>query len=188
VCAENGHALVVDACYSGFAGGFPQVTGLAEPGCTVVVSWSKLFGLAGARVAVVIADSALAHDLRAHGTEHQVSWIALHALEGTERVVASFTRVWADIAEERDAVRQRLIGAGHIVPLSGGNFLHCDTASAKAAEMVTRQLSERGFRVRNMHATTGLEHCVRFTVGCDEAARRFTGEVLLDVLAEVRPR
>jgi histidinol-phosphate aminotransferase len=182
LCADRGHLLVIDACYSGFADGFPAVVELAGPSCLVVVTWSKLFGLAGARAAIVVGGVDHIGALSESGCEHQVSWLALHAFERTRLALPAFQDLWRDIRDEREFLRGQLLDEGHMVAESGGNFLHLGFPSRGAAATFTDEASRRGYRVRDMAATPDLENCVRFTVGCDAASRQFRTSVLPQLL------
>jgi histidinol-phosphate/aromatic aminotransferase/cobyric acid decarboxylase-like protein len=182
LCVARGHLLVIDGCYSGFADGFPNLIDLAGPGCIVIVSWSKMFALAGVRLALVIAEPATAEYLRRHGVEHMVSALALHALERTPDVAGDFEAIWRDIRTERERVREQLLAQDVAAPQSGGNFLHVPLTSSDAADRFVEVTSRRGFRVRHMQQVTDCENRVRFTVGCDTDARQFSDEVLLEAL------
>ncbi|MFC7304495.1 aminotransferase class I/II-fold pyridoxal phosphate-dependent enzyme [Streptomyces monticola] len=163
-CARKGHLLIVDGCYAGFAGSPLDVARLAGEHCLVLLSWSKMFGFAGGRLAVAGGGPALIHRLRAARQEDHVGVLALHALSRTARVYDRFTGIWRDIARTREAIRQRLGAHGIAVPPSGGNFLHVPRPTAAGAAELTAALSRAGYRVRDMGATTGLERHVRFTV------------------------
>lgn len=184
VCRERGHLLVVDACYSGFSGQFTELTQLAGPNCVVLQSWSKLFGLAGGRFAVAVAEPALVTFLRAFRQEDHVNVLMLHAVRMTQKLCPEFEAVWSDIADSRDQLRLWLAERGIHSPESGGNFLHMPIGRADRAGRLTEELSRRGIRVRNMAAAPGLRDHVRFTVTCGPTRDRFmeTVEPLLDEL------
>jgi len=184
VCRERGHLLVLDACYSGFSGQFAELTQLAGPHCVVLLSWSKLFGLAGGRFGVAVAEPALVGFLRAFRQEDHVNVLMLHAARMTQKLQPEFEAVWSDIAASREQLRLWLAEHGIHSPESGGNFLHIPVDRADRAVWLTEELSRRGVRVRNMAAVPGLRDHVRFTVTCGPTRDRFveTVEPLLDGL------
>lgn len=166
-CAERGHLLVLDGCYSAFV--TPEapwaLARLAGPSCLVVLSWSKMFGLAGGRLAVAAGDRALTRRLRLHRQEDHVNALMLHALRRTAGRLDAYRPIWLDIAAERERIRALLIRrCGVPVPVSGGNFLHLPMGDAVAAHELTTALDKAGYRVRDMLDTPGLAHHVRFTV------------------------
>lgn len=173
VCRGRGHLLVVDGCYAGFAGDPLKVAALADDHCLTLLSWSKMFGFAGGRLAVACGGPDLVHRLRAARQEDHVSAWALHALTRTGQVYDRFAQVWRDIAATRESARARLAALGHPVPESGGNFLHVPRPTAASAAALTACLSHSGYRVRDMGRTTGLHHHVRFTVAHGPVGERF---------------
>lgn len=182
VCATRGHLLVLDGCYSAFVS--PEspwrLARLAGPSCLVLLSWSKMFGIAGGRLAVATGDRALTRRLRLHRQEDHVNAYALHALRRTAGLLAAYRPIWLDIAAERDRVRALLRERhGLAVPESGGNFLHLPMRDAAEARELTAALDRAGYRVRDMLDTAGLAHHVRFTVTGDTSGFLDTLDQLL---------
>ncbi|MFI7340988.1 aminotransferase class I/II-fold pyridoxal phosphate-dependent enzyme [Streptomyces sp. NPDC050085] len=184
LCRSRGHLLVVDGCYAGFAGSPLDLARLADEHCLVLLSWSKMFGFAGGRLAVACGGTDLVHWLRAARQEDHVGALALHALSRTDRVYDRFTHVWQDIATTRESIRLRLAARGHHTPESGGNFLHLPRPTAASAAALTAGLDRSGYRVRDMGLTTGLHHHVRFTVAHGPVGRQFV-DCLMRHLAEI---
>jgi histidinol-phosphate aminotransferase len=182
-CALAGHLLVLDACYAGFATDPRKVLRLADRHCLILMSWSKMFGTAGGRLAVVTGAQDVLELLAAHGLEQHVGAPMLHAFARTPLVYERLVKVWQEIAARRETVQARLRVTGLHCPDSGGNFLHVATGSAQEARSLTGLLSAAGFRVRNMETTTGLFHHVRFTVGIGSDDDRFQ-----QLLEEAVPR
>ena len=172
-CAAAGHLLVLDACYAGFSADPRGLLRFAGRHCLVMMSWSKMFGTAGGRLALLTGAPAVLELLAARGLEQQVGAPMLHAFARTPLVHDRFARVWREIAERREAVRSRLQAAGLRCPESGGNFLHVGMDGPEAARSLAARLSAAGFRVRNMEATSGLHSHVRFTVGIGGDDDRF---------------
>jgi histidinol-phosphate aminotransferase len=187
VCRERGHLLVLDGCYSAFSGGPKQLAALGGADCLVLLSWSKMFGLAGGRLAVAIGDPDLVHYLRAFRQEDHVNALMLYALVRTPLLYDRFERVWADVVDQREANREWLTALGFHVPESGGNFLRVPLRTSGDAAELAAMLDGAGFRVRNMAGLNGQEHAVRFTVACGPEGHRFRS-ALAGALGKVRYR
>ncbi len=111
--------LVVDEAYFEYAGG-ETAAGLIDDGVVVIRTFSKAFGLAGARIGYALADRETAAELRARQSPAPVSTLSVAlALEG----LGAPPDVQPVIAErERLADRLRALG---LEPLpSHGNFLY----------------------------------------------------------------
>lgn len=164
VCQEHGHLLIVDACYSGFCLDPLQVVGLADSSCLVIMSFSKMFGMAGARVSVTFGDAELIAFMRLSRIEDHVNITSLDLVENAIANWNGFRLIWADIADVREKTRADFLDRGYDVPPSGGNFLHIRLHEGSRASALTGRLSARGYRVRNMVAVPSLVGNVRFTV------------------------
>lgn len=131
--------LVVDEAYGEYAG--ESAVGLIEDGVVVVRTFSKRFGLAGARVGYALAGTEMAERLRERQSPYAVSSLsvalALEALANPPDV--------APALRERDRLAARLSDLG-LAPLpSRTNFLFVplDDSSRVAGELL-----RQGFVVR----------------------------------------
>jgi imidazoleglycerol-phosphate dehydratase/histidinol-phosphatase len=109
--------LAVDEAYFEYCG--ESAVGLIEDGVVVIRTFSKAFGLAGARVGYAVADAETARDLNARQAPCPVSTLsaalALAALESPPDVTP--------VVEERERLASALRALG-LEPLpSAGNFL-----------------------------------------------------------------
>lgn len=173
VCLKRGHLLVLDGCYSAFSGGPKQLSALGGAGCLVLLSWSKMFGLAGGRLAVAIGDPDLVHHLRAFRQEDHVNALMLYALVQTPLLYDQFEGVWADVIDQREEDRKWLTALGFHTPESGTNFLRVLLRTSSDALELAAALDDVGFRVRNMVGLAGQQHAVRFTIACGHEGQRF---------------
>ncbi|MEU2574979.1 aminotransferase class I/II-fold pyridoxal phosphate-dependent enzyme [Streptomyces anulatus] len=185
VCRLHGHLLVLDGCYAGFCGAQDRLVERAGPHCMVLLSWSKMFGLAGGRLAAALGEPALVDHLRGYRQEDHVNALMLTALKASPELLPDFRRVWADVASSREGLRDWLRHRGFPSPPSGGNFLHIPLRHGRESAWLTQKLSERGYRVRDMQETPGLTHHVRFTAACGPVRTAFQTELepLLDELS-----
>jgi histidinol-phosphate aminotransferase len=147
--------LVVDEAYYEFCG--ESAAGLLDDGVVVIRTFSKAFGLAGARIGYALADRDTAAELNARQSPAPVSTLAVAlALAG----LASPPDV-TPVLEERERLAGRLRTLG-LAPLpSVTNFLFVPIAEASA---VAERLLRRGLLVR------GYEDGIRITVrhGADD--------------------
>jgi histidinol-phosphate aminotransferase len=155
--------LVVDEAYFEYAG--ETAAGLIEDGVIVIRTFSKVFGLAGARVGYVLAarDVAAELNLRQHPAPLSTlsAALALAALQTPPDV--------RPILEERERFSGRLRQLGFKPLPSHGNFLYLpvDEPKTLADKLLRKGLAVRpvlgGIRVtiRNEHDDERLEAALR---------------------------
>jgi histidinol-phosphate/aromatic aminotransferase/cobyric acid decarboxylase-like protein/imidazoleglycerol phosphate dehydratase HisB len=131
--------LVVDEAYFEYAG--ETAVPLLDDGVIVIRTFSKAFGLAGARIGYLLAASDTAAELRARQAPAPVSTLsvalALAALRTPPDVAA--------VVEERERLAAGLLALGYEPLPSRANFLFVRTPDAK--EIADRLLA-RGYVVR----------------------------------------
>jgi histidinol-phosphate aminotransferase len=141
----HGHVLVVDECYGAFTGithvplvpDFPQLL--------VLCSYSKTFGLAGARVASVFGSPALTSYLSRFRPDSTVSATAL--------------------AIRAEFVTEVLAGhPGWSALDPGGNFVTFRTGDRTEPARMTRHLDDHDIRIRPLDDLPGLEGCLRVSL------------------------
>ena len=161
--------LAVDEAYFEFAGG-ETAAGLIEDDVVVIRTFSKAFGLAGARVGYALASEAVAAELNTRQAPAPVSSLsAALALAG----LADPPDV-SETIEERERLRDALLALGLGVPPSFGNFVYVPLANARA---VADALLRRGLPVR------GSVEAIRITVrdrGDDDLLVRALAEILAE--------
>jgi histidinol-phosphate aminotransferase len=187
ICARQGHLFVIDECYVTFAAPLQR----RPLGCANheirIQTLSKGYGLAGARIATVIASPGVADYLARFRPENAVSGPAIllaSALLDLEEVMTrlrgEITGACAPLVEEVRHLRP------HWRPLpTGANFVNFRTGSDAEALAVTRALGARGIRVRNTSGEVGLERCVRVSLAHWSILRRFCEA--LEACTEVLP-
>ncbi len=118
--------LVVDEAYFEYAG--ETAAGLLEDGVVVVRTFSKAFGLAGARIAYLLAEADLAAELRARQSPAPVSTLSVALALAALRTPPDVTAV----IEERERLARELRGLG-LEPLpSRANFVFVPTTDAES--------------------------------------------------------
>lgn len=179
---QRGHVLVLDECYGAFAGlEHARLLDVRER-VVIVHSYSKTLGMAGARLAAVIASAQMLAQLEPWLPEGTVSAPALALVEHLVACHREFAEIWRDIRDSREwfsaAVAQ--LGCGWSALPSGGNFVNVRVGDPRRAAALHLRLLDAGIRTRSMNGLAGLDGCVRFTI-----ADRPTMSRVLTVVREV---
>lgn len=175
-----GVLLLVDEAYAEFAIA-PWQTAL--PHCApdaevaVVRTFSKAYGLAGARVGWCLAPTATVEALHALRTPFKTTTGAIEAARAALGDQDWLEEVVAHVTTERRWLRDQLRALGLDVAPSMGNFLLVPLCSPLRAMSWTRSTDLAGLRLRRLQPY-GLPHAVRVTIGTREQH-----QVLLDLLS-----
>ena len=153
--------LAVDEAYFEYAGGETAV-GLLDDGVIVIRTFSKAFGLAGARIGYALACAKVAAELNVRQAPAPISSLsAALALAG----LADPPDV-SETIEERERLREQLRAIGLDPPPSFGNFVYVPLAGARE---VSDGLLRRGRPVRG--SDEGIRITVRNRADDDELVR-----------------
>jgi histidinol-phosphate aminotransferase len=161
--------LIVDAAYAEFAD--EDLTSLALEFENVVAlrTFSKAWGLAGARVGYAIGPPRWIQHMRAAGPPYPVSgaslMIASEALENGEAAMLDHVTT---VRAERDLLEQELRRLGAEPTPSQGNFV---LAAFDDADRVWEDLQAMGIAVRRWSGRPELENSLR--IGCPGNSRDF---------------
>lgn len=174
LAAEREHLLVVDECYGAF-GGLDHLRLLGVRQHVVVLhSYSKVFGMAGARLAATVGPAWAVAALRAWQPEGTVSAAAVVLVQHMIAHLDVLEAVWSDIAATRtwfarslEALDQRWL----CLP-SGGNFVNVRMPTPDDARGLHERLLAEGIRTRAMNGVAGLDGCVRFTIADHDTMKR----------------
>lgn len=176
-CGENGTYLVLDECFLPFTEGESLVPLLAEcPHLLILRAFTKIFGMAGLRLGVLLGEPALLERIAAWGPEWAVSTAAQRAGLAALQEQGWEERTRALAARERSAVGQALQSMGVTVYPSDANFLLC-----RAPRPVAEGMAARGVPVRRCGNFPGLDER-DFRVGLKTAEE---DRIFLDTLQEV---
>ena len=174
--------LVVDQAYAEFDDqDHAPLLALAAGGDTVILrSFSKAYGLAGARVGWGIFPPAIAAETRKLLNPNNVSGISQTMAEAALRDQDYMRQVVADTGDIRRAFAAGLERAGYAPPPSHTNFVLIPFADDRAARAADARLRAGGFLLRGMGGY-GLGHCLRATIGDAASMTRVAA-----LLAELR--
>lgn len=178
--ALPGVLMILDLAYVEFADEDPTVWALNQPDTIVLRTFSKAWGLAGARVGYVLADAPRIETLRAWGQPYAVPGpslaLARSALrDGRGRLAAGVARV----RRERERLRELLNRRGLVTWESQANFV---LARTEKAEFLARGLAALGIAVRSWPDDAARQGWLRITCPGDEDAFRRLEEALFTLL------
>lgn len=167
--------LVLDAAYAEFVGRNDYEAGVAlclqHDNVVMTRTFSKIYGLAGLRVGWALCPTEVADVLNRIRGPFNVSIPAQAAGAAALSDHDHLSRSIAHNSQWRDWLTSEIRKIGLAVDDSVCNFIlirFADAASAKAADQF---LCERGLILRGV-AGYGLPHCLRLTIGSEEANRR----------------
>lgn len=181
-----GSLVVLDEAYSEFAPEAAQTAMDADdPRVIRMRTFSKLHGLAGARIGYAVATKATIDAFEKIRLHFGVNLLAQAGALASLRDKAFQQRV----IDEVDAGRRDYVALARTLGLqtlpSHANFVAIDLATAEVARATLFALLDRGVFVR-MPAVAPIDRCIRVTVGTP-AERGLFAEVFREVLLN-RPR
>lgn len=107
-CQEQGHILIIDECFSAFAGlDHYDILGINEH--TIFVrSYSKCYGLAGVRIAITIASQSIVDYLSRWRPDSGISREALNLIAQVHKHKSKFNEIYQDISDSREKFIQSI--------------------------------------------------------------------------------
>jgi len=173
--------LLLDEAYFEFAPGVPPIDP-TDPQVIRLRTFSKAHGMAGIRVAYVVAHSYHAQGLNKTRFHFGVNCVAQAGALASLADPTHVDRVVELSAIGRNEISRFVAGLG-LRPLpSHTNFVTVDVDSKARAEAILERLLERGVFIRKPGAPP-LDGCIRITIGRSEQRARFA-EIFEDVLRE----
>jgi histidinol-phosphate aminotransferase len=167
--AETRALILCDEAYQDFGG--PTAVPLLATSSRLVVlrTFSKAFGMAGLRFGYALATPAVAREISKAKLPYNVNALTLAAAEvALEHQAELEQRTLKIIAE-----RTRLIALLGAIPgirtfPSSANFVLIRCEQLPATVIFRRLVQEHGILVRDVSGGTGLENCLRITVGRED--------------------
>jgi histidinol-phosphate aminotransferase len=162
--------LVVDEAYGEFADhlGEPMFDLVARSDTVVLRTFSKAYGIAGARVGWGVFPPAVACELRKVMAPNNISAAGQAMAAAALSDQAYMLETCALTTKRRDTFRARLLSAGYEVAESHTNFVLIPFGSPNRAAAADTALREAGIVLR-AQGGAGLPDCLRATIGSEEA-------------------
>lgn len=173
--------VLVDEAYAEFSGltAIPQIKTL--PNLIVIRTFSKAFGLAGARIGYVVADPAIIRELEKIRGPYDVNALATIAASAALDDRSDMRRYVRRVIKTKRLL-ERFFAANRIpFAASAGNFLLFYPDDARRTERILRQ---NGILVRTFSDPT-LSNSLRITVGTEPEIRSFIRTYETSVLNRV---
>lgn len=179
-------ALLLDEAYTEFAPATTrEITPVGDPRLIRLRTFSKAYGMAGARIGYAIGSVALAREVekvRLHFGVTRLSQIAALAALGDQPYLE---QVVADVAQGRDEYSTLARDLG-LTPLpSATNFVAFDMGSTERAQALGAALTQRDVFIRT--PGVGPTQLIRITVGTAQQRERFA-QLFREALAVVDAR
>jgi len=181
LCASFKGIVVVDEAYIEFAGKPSILRQIRFPKNLVVLrTFSKAWGLAGARIGYAVMDPAVVEYLNKIKPPYNLSSVSAYLAQKALGEQAQFLRWRREILKERQKIAKKLLALGFEVFPSESNFVLARKAGA--AKFVKKLAKKSGIIIRDVSTKPRLANCVRITVGTPEQNDR-----LLDALSALSP-
>lgn len=180
LCKKYGSIIVVDEAYIDFAEGGSLINEVAYfPNLIVMRTFSKAWGLAGARLGYCVANEEVVKLLFKIKAPYNINTLTRFTLKEAlknEELKNSYIKT---IVEERKKLKAELAKFAEISKIfdSEANFLLIKCSDAKN---VLQKLAAKGIIVRDRSDQPKLEGCLRISVGTEEQ-----NKILLDALKEI---
>lgn len=174
-CESQAALLIIDATYASFAGVDYLPLAVGRSNVIVIRSFSKSHGLAGARVAGVVAAPDIIAVLRRFRLSNAVSKPTLELLAHALSQPRVWSEIWSDVRQWRDALAKDLRGrfADWTIKASDTNFVLVDTHSSAMARRIVDRLEEHDIVVKSFFDLPEIASCLRISVTAPETAAAF---------------
>jgi histidinol-phosphate aminotransferase len=174
--------LVLDGAYAEFVEGFDGGRALIDARDNVVMTrtFSKIYGLGGLRIGWAYGPKPVIDVLNRLRGPFNLTAPGLVAAEAAVRDMDWTAHCRTENARWRDWLADELAALGIPSDPAHGNFILARFADEAEADAADAALRARGVIIRKVKGY-GLPHCLRITVGDEEANR-----VLIDTLAAFR--
>lgn len=177
ICASGHNLVVVDEAYAEFAES--NALGLLRefPNVAIARTFSKAYGLAGARVGYLLGPAELCQTLLAIKDAYNVSASAQAAARAALADRAWAEEMWRAVRRRRECLIDGLANIPGLRPYpSQANFVLVDCGPHSAARILDR-LAARRILVRLLGHVRGAENALRITIGTDDELDRLLAEL-----------
>ena len=168
LCKKNNSIVIVDEAYIDFAESFSLINEVGNyPNLVVMRTFSKAWGLAGARLGYCVANEEIVKILFKVKAPYNINSLTRFALGKALNNVKLKNSYVKTIIEERENLKKELLllpGVSKVFD-SDANFLLIKCTNAKT---ILKKLAERKIIIRDRSSQPKLEGCLRISVGTKE--------------------
>jgi len=178
-------AVLIDEAYFEFYGQTMLDVRRESPNIFIARTFSKVYGLAGLRMGVLIGNAEQMNSVRVVSSPYNVNAVALACLPEAIEGEAYIDRYVKETIESRARLEAALQSSGIQFWPSQANFvlMRIGSSAAEAGRFVDA-MRRRGILVRDRSSDHGCLGCVRITVGPREQADRLL-QALQETLEEL---
>lgn len=183
ICQSTQGLVVLDEAYYEF--GQQTAVGILQdlPNLIILRTFSKAFGLAGQRVGYMLANDAVIAQVKKASLPYNLNAFTQSAAKVALEQSAEFAPQIEAILADRNRVDAALRNLpGLVVYPSSANFILFKCTQRPAGE-VFHSLSEAGVIIRYFYEASGLENCLRVTIGTKEE-----NDTFLEKLSQILTR
>ena len=168
LCKKNNSIVIVDEAYIDFAESFSLINEVGNyPNLVVMRTFSKAWGLAGARLGYCVANEEIVKILFKVKAPYNINSLTRFAIGKALNNVQLKNSYVKTIIEERENLKKELLllpGVSKVFD-SDANFLLIKCTNAKT---ILKKLAERKIIIRDRSSQPKLEGCLRISVGTKE--------------------
>ena len=168
LCKKNNSIVIVDEAYIDFAESFSLINEVGNyPNLVVMRTFSKAWGLAGARLGYCVANEEIVKILFKVKAPYNINSLTRFAIGKALNNVKLKNSYVKTIIEERENLKKELLllpGVSKVFD-SDANFLLIKCTNAKT---ILKKLAERKIIIRDRSSQPKLEGCLRISVGTKE--------------------
>ncbi len=158
-------AVLIDEAYFEFYGE-SVLAGPRLPNVFVARTFSKVYGMAGMRIGVLVGDTEQMKAVRRAASPYNVNAVALACLPDAIEDQAYLNSYVEEVKQSRSRLERALAEAGIQYWPSQANFVLMRVGTrASHASAFSEAMRQRGILVRDRSADYGCEGCVRITLG-----------------------
>jgi histidinol-phosphate aminotransferase len=169
VLEETGALVVCDEAYQEFGG--PTALPLLARSSRLVVlrTFSKALGMAGLRFGLALAHPAVAREIAKGKLPYNVNVVTLTAAAAALRHQAVLEERVREVIANRERLAARLAALPGVTAYpSAANFVLIRLQAVPAREVFQRLLDDYGILIRDVSSASGLDQCLRISVGTAE--------------------
>jgi histidinol-phosphate aminotransferase len=180
LCKKYNSIIIVDEAYIDFAENFSLINEVRNyPNLVVMRTFSKAWGLAGARLGYCIANEDIIKILFKVKAPYNINSLTRYAVKQALKSVNLKNSYIKEIIEEKEKLKKELLLLPDILKIfdSDANFLLVKCTNAKT---VLKKLTEKNIIIRDRSTQPKLENCLRISIGTKEE-----NKILLNALKEI---